>query len=231
MLGLLALGASVGLVDPGPQAGPSAALDPADAAAAAHDPDARLHAAIEAALHAHVPGMAGREWMLHDLERTDAGPGEPAFIVATGALATAGAPETQVRLTGRFDPAAGELRRVAYRLQPSATDEHRDPPAAEPCWNVQAAVNHAFTEVLPDEQVAFALGSAESTRVEGGGRRFDGTGIGTWNQGDARFLAFTLTLSSTGELVAFDYSTAQQMNQVHLSDAAAPAGLALSTDK
>ena len=231
VLGLLALGASVGLVEPGPAVGTSTALEPADAAAALHAPDARLHAAIEAALQAHVPGVAGRDWVLHDLERTDAGPGEPVFIVATGALATPGAPETQVRLTGRFDPAAGELRRVAYRLQPSATDEHREPPASEPHWNVQAAVNHAFTQVLPDEQVAFALGSAESTRVQGGGRRFDGSGIGTWNDADARFVAFTLTLSATGELVAFDYSTAQQMNQVHLSDAAAPAGLALSTDK
>ena len=84
----------------------------------------------------------------------------------------------------------------------------RDVPApVNPEWSVQTAVQEAFTEVLPDQPMRFALESAQSTRVEGGGRRFDGAGIGTFDGGDARFVAFTMMLSAQGELVEFDYQT------------------------
>ena len=78
-------------------------------------------------------------------------------------------------------------------------------PAPQGGWNLQEAVVQAFAAVLPDEPMAFALQSSQSSRVEGGGRRFEGSGIGTWGEGDARFVVFTLTLSSRGELVEFDY--------------------------
>lgn len=211
VLGLVVLGASVGLAEPNLPAAADARLHEDRAATiTAPAPPARLHAAIESALQANVPGMAGRHWVLHDLQGADGAPGAPAFIVATGVVTTPGGPDTHVRLTGRFDPGSGSLQRVAYRLQPSPARAHAEPAGAEARWSVQDAVNHAFTQVLPDERVAFALESAQSTRVEGGGRRFDGSGIGTWNQSETRFVAFTMTLSATGELVAFDYSTASE---------------------
>lgn len=207
-LGLLALSAAIGVALP--EGRTQAADQPADpAATAAVNPDLRLQTAIEDALLAHVPGAAGRNWVLQQLEREDTATGQPAFVVATGVLGTAGAPDTQVRLSGRFDPATGRLRGVSYRLQAPDAEPVAAPATGESRWNVQAAVNHAFTQVAPDERIAFALDSAEASRVEGGGRRFDGTGIGTWDAGEARHVAFTLTLSAAGELVAFDYSTAE----------------------
>ena len=76
-----------------------------------------------------------------------------------------------------------------------------------PGWSLKQAVEKAFAEVLPDDRMAFALESAQSSRVEGGGHRFEGSGIGTWGEGDTRFIVFTMTLSSQGELVEFDYGS------------------------
>lgn len=182
-----------------------APVSPAADDSAADDPVARLHAAIEDATRRQVPGTAGSGWVLHSLDRSDASLGGYEHIVATGVITTAGAADTLLRLSGSYDPGTGSLSRVSYRLQ--ADDEPaREAAATTATWSVQKAVQHAFSEVEPDAGVVFALDSAQSTRVEGGGRRFDGSGIGTWGQGDARFVAFTMTVSRDGELVAFDYS-------------------------
>lgn len=130
-----------------------------------------------------------------------------AALVASLGLLAPGAPESTPHLA---DKSAGidrshsgfELDRVSYRLQPS----EQPPDGAVSGGKVQRAVNYAFSQVLPDDQVAFALESAQSRRVEGGGHQFDGDGIATWRDGDARFVAFTMTLSARGELVEFDYS-------------------------
>jgi hypothetical protein len=82
------------------------------------------------------------------------------------------------------------------------------PTSADADLGVQQAVQSAFGEVLPDHPMHFALDSVQSSPVEGGGKRFDGSGFGTFDGGDGRFIAFTLTLSARGELVEFDYSTA-----------------------
>ena len=204
-LAALALAASLGLVAPG---APDTAAAPTDRAGAAEvavavDPTRQLHAAIEAAIHAHVPGAAGRDWVLGRVALTDAPSGAAQYVVATGIVAAPGARDTQVRLTGRYDPAGGGMDRVSYRLEPiaaAASDRSTE-------WTLQRAVNYAFSQVLPDEQVAFALESAQGSRVDGGGRRFEGAGIGTWADGEARFVSFAMTLSARGELVEFDYST------------------------
>ena len=84
-------------------------------------------------------------------------------------------------------------------------------PAASPVdadLGVQRAVQQAFGEVLPDQPMHFALDSVQASPVDGGGQRFEGSGLGTFGEGDGRFVAFTLTLSARGELVEFDYSTA-----------------------
>ena len=82
------------------------------------------------------------------------------------------------------------------------------PTSADADLGMQQAVQHAFAEVLPDQPMHFALDAVQASPVEGGGQRFEGSGIGTFKEGDARFVAFTLTLSSRGEMVEFDYSTA-----------------------
>jgi len=199
-LAALALVASVGFVTPSKE--PASAAGRAAPVIAA-DPLTRLETAVENAAYRHVPGASGSGWVPFGVERSEPGIDGRQFIVATGVITTAGAPDTRVRLTGRYDPATGELARVSYKLQPDTSGS----PVAGTGWSVQQAVQHAFGEVLPDQAMHFALDSAQSSRVEGGGRRFDGSGIGTWGEGDARFVAFTLTLSAQGELVEFDYST------------------------
>ena len=89
--------------------------------------------------------------------------------------------------------------RVAYTL------EAPEAPVADAAWSVELAVQQALSAQLPGQQVGFALDSAQSTRLEDGGRRFEGFGIGTWGNGEARFVSFTLALSADGQPVAFDY--------------------------
>ena len=199
-LAALALVASVGFVTPSKE--PASAAGRA-APVIATDPLTRLETAVENAAYRHVPGASGSGWVPFGVERSEPGVDGRQFVVATGVITTAGAPDTRVRLTGRYDPSTGELVRVSYKLQPATPSV----PEAGTGWSVQQAVQHAFGEVLPDQTMRFALDSAQSSRVEGGGRRFEGSGIGTWADGDARFVAFTLTLSARGELVEFDYST------------------------
>lgn len=196
----IALVASVGIVSPEPVL-PPAGVAPATVVSA--DPMARLHDAVETATRRHVPGAVGSDWVLHRIDRSEPGINGREFIVASGVITTAGAPDTRMRLTGYYDPATGQLGPVSFKLQPAAA-------AARPAdtgWSVQKAVQHAFGEVLPDQDMHFVLESAQASRVEGGGRRFEGSGIGTWGEGDTRFIAFELTLSARGELVEFDYST------------------------
>lgn len=72
---------------------------------------------------------------------------------------------------------------------------------------VAHAVQRAFADVLPDQPMRFALDTSQESPVAGGGRRYEGSGIATFNDGDPRFVSFTMTLSVRGELVEFDYST------------------------
>ena len=197
LFGAMALVASVGFVTPW------TAPAPAAEAGVAADPLVRLHDAVESATQHHVPGASDSAWVLHGVERSEPGMDGREFVVATGVISTAGAPDTRVRLSGRYNPSTGHLARVSYKLQPATPDS----PDAGNGWSVQRAVQRAFGEVLPDQPMQFALDSAQSSRVEGGGRRFEGSGIGKFKDGDARFIAFTLTLSARGEMVEFDYST------------------------
>lgn len=196
----LALVASVGFATP--WTSPEAAGE-RSAQAPAVDPLLRLHRAVEQATHRHVPGAAGSGWVLHGVKRSEPGIDGREFIVATGVITAAGAPDTMMRLTGRYDPDTGELTRVSYKLHSSTPTA----PSRDAGWSLQRAVQQAFAEVLPDQSIHFALASAQSSRVEGGGRRFEGSGIGTWADSDARFVAFTLTMSARGEMVEFDYRT------------------------
>lgn len=219
VLAVLTLAASIGLALPGTGPEPAAfAATPMDAAADEAAPVAYdvsltgLHSAVEAAVRSHVPGFAGKHWELQRLDHSDPDADGARRVVATGVVDGEDAPATGVQLTGRYDPATGELTRVGYRLQ--AADAAAPDPQADdtlrpdPAWSVQQAVQLALSESMPGHTVRFALDSAQSVRLDDGGRRFEGFGIGTWGSGGARFVAFTLVLSPDGEATAFDYGTA-----------------------
>lgn len=98
---------------------------------------------------------------------------------------------------------------VGFVTPPAAVDAAVPTAAsAQAGVDVQQAVQQAFGEVLPDQRMHFAMDAAQASPVDGGGQRFEGSGIATFNEGEAQFVAFTLTLSSRGELVEFDYSAA-----------------------
>ncbi|GAB2503710.1 hypothetical protein [Arenimonas alkanexedens] len=197
-LGAFALVASAGFATPWTAPGNNS-----EHVAVAADAAPSLHDAVENAAHRHVPGAAGQTWVLDSIQRSSPDIDGSAFIVASGRIMASDGAGTQVRLSGRYRPDTGEVSRVSYRLQAASPR----PVVADAAggWTLQQAVQHAFGEVLPDQPMQFVLSSAQSSRVEGGGRRFDGAGIGTWGEGDARFVAFTLTLSARGEMVVFDY--------------------------
>lgn len=215
VLAVLTLAASIGLVAPWMGREPAAVAAPVGAAAADDTPPAEgnaligLHAAVEAAVHEHVPGVGGNHWTLHRLDHSDPDFDGVRRVVAHGLIAAPGSPGTGLQLTGRYDPVSGQLTQVSYRLRPAVveTAAHEAGGKPAPTWNVQRAVQQALSEALPGQAVHFALDSAESTRLQDGGRRFEGFGIGTWGDGGARFVAFTLVLSGDGQPVAFDYGT------------------------
>jgi hypothetical protein len=201
-LGSLALAVSMGLASPWWRAPPPAA--PA-AAASAPDlpgptPEQRLHDAVESAARRHVPGAAGEDWRLDRIDVSDIGDGGVQHIVASGLLASAGDVGTKVRLSGRYDSAAGELSRVSYRLLPAS----RPLPEPGPAWNLQQAVQQSLAKAHPGVGVSFALDSAQGSRLERGGRRFEGFGLAVVD-GETRFVAFTLDLSAQGQSLAFDF--------------------------
>ena len=210
----LTLAAAVGMATPGMVREPAAVSFAGDAARHAPMPlatlgaeDIALHDAVEMAVRDHVPGIAGNDWTLHRLDQTDPDAGGVRRVVAEGVVTPAGGPGTDVRLTGRFDPASGGLTQVAYRLQPPAAARAASGDGHARAWSIQASVQQALDEALPGEDVRFALDSAQATRLPDGERRFDGFGIGTWGKGEARFVAFSLVLSKEGRPVAFDYGT------------------------
>ena len=218
VLAVLTLAASIGLVSPWMGREPAAVAAPMGAAVdepmpqpAYDDSITGLHAAVEAAVRAHVPGIDGNNWTLNRLDHSDPDANGARRVVAYGVIATPGAPGTGVQLTGRYDPRTGEMTQVAYQLRPdaAASADGRKGVADKPVgtWSVQREVQRALAAALPGQTVRFALDSAQSTRLQDGGRRFEGFGIGTWDGGRARFVAFTLELSADGQPVAFDYGT------------------------
>lgn len=218
-IAVLALAVSIGVAAPWIAHEPVAAAVPMDVASFdgndlphANDiPLAGMHAAVNAAVQTHVPGVSGNDWALHRLEHSDPDAEGVRRVVAQGIIATPGAPDTAIHLTGRYDPATGELTKLTYRLRPSVVpvSASLDTGATGPAttWSVELAVQQALSESLPGQEVRFALDSAQATRVPGGGRRFEGFGIGSWGDGQARFVAFTLVLSDDGQPVRFDYGT------------------------
>jgi len=166
---------------------------------------ARVQAAVERAASRHVPGASGRGWVLHQLDQSGPRADGTRRIVARGLLGTPGDPGTHLKMTGIYDPEADVLRRVSYELKaPAQTKPPRETGLA-PAWSVQSAVQQAMADAAADPSARFALDSAQSLRLEDGGRRFEGVGIGRVQGGEAMFVSFTLELSRDGETVGFDY--------------------------
>jgi hypothetical protein len=175
------------------------------ATSVAATPAARVQAAVERAASRHVPGARGRGWVLHQLDQSDPRADGTRRIVARGLLGTPGDPGTHVKMTGIYDPEGDVLRRVSYELKaPAQPKPPRDTDLA-PAWTVQGAVQQAMADAAADPSARFALDSAQSLRLEDGGRRFEGVGIGRVQGGEAMFVSFTLELSRDGETVGFDY--------------------------
>lgn len=80
--------------------------------------------------------------------------------------------------------------------------------AVAAAWTLQSAVQQQLRTGLGGTDVAFSLVSAQSTRLDRGGRRFDGAGLALLDEGDTRFVAFTLSLDADGQVTGFDYGLA-----------------------
>ena len=202
--GALTLAVSVGLASPWLQA-PEPAPDPqpyTQEHAAVATPQQRLQAAVEAAARRHIPGAAASRWTLDRLDLSEFDDSGAQHVVATGSIAEPGAPETRVRLSGHYDPENGAVSRVRYRLLPAA---RLAPDLSQaPAWSLQEAVEQSLAKAHPEATVRFALDSAQASRLDRGGRRFEGFGLAMLN-GETRFVAFTLDLSAQGQSLAFAF--------------------------
>lgn len=116
---------------------------------------------------------------------------------------------------GSFAAAAGLA--LALSANVGATAPSRSPDAltgaeqraaVAPGWTVQGAVQDQLRTELADTQVDFSLVSAQTTRLEHGGRRFDGAGLAQLDGSETRFVAFTLSLDADGEISNFGYGLA-----------------------
>lgn len=218
--GALTLAVSVGLASPWLGGGQPEAPAPMTAATLATpaSPQARLRTAVETAVRQNIPGAAASDWTPDRLDLSDSDPAGMQHLVATGTLATPGAPETRVRLSGRYDGSAGTLSRISYRLLPGG---HLAPDrtVSAPAWSLQDAVEQSLAQAHPESTVRFALDSAQASRLERGGRRFEGFGLAVMD-GDTRFVAFTLDLSAQGQSLAFDFGPEEFVAEPELGLAA-----------
>ena len=80
--------------------------------------------------------------------------------------------------------------------------------AVAPGWTVQSSVQEQRSAKLSGTDVAFSLVSAQATRLDQGGRRFDGAGLAQLDGEEVRFVSFSLSVDPDGRVSAFDYGMA-----------------------
>lgn len=80
--------------------------------------------------------------------------------------------------------------------------------AVAPGWTVQSSVQEQLSAKLSGTDVAFSLVSAQATRLDQGGRRFDGAGLAQLDREEVRFVSFSLSVDPDGRVSAFDYGMA-----------------------
>ncbi|WP_374602950.1 hypothetical protein [Arenimonas sp.] len=153
---------------------------------------------------------------------TDADLAWAAQAFAPRATATAAAPASPARGRSRTLMGLGTLAAVAgLALALSANvGATAAPPAPEslaggaskaavaPGWTVQSTVEDHLSADLAGKDVAFSLVSAEATRLDQGGRRFDGSGLAQLDGQETRFVSFSLSVDVDGSVSAFDYGMA-----------------------
>lgn len=116
---------------------------------------------------------------------------------------------------GSLAAAAGLALALSANVGATAPQRSQDalPGAAQraavaPGWTVQDTVQDQLRHELDGTDVAFSLVSAQTTRLEYGGRRFDGAGLAQLDGAETRFVAFTLSLDADGEVSHFGYGLA-----------------------
>ncbi|MFH1599919.1 MAG: hypothetical protein ABIH12_06575 [Pseudomonadota bacterium] len=80
--------------------------------------------------------------------------------------------------------------------------------AVAPGWTVQSSVQEQLSAKFSGTDVAFSLVSAQATRLDQGGRRFDGAGLAQLDGEEVRFVSFSLSVDPDGRVSAFDYGMA-----------------------
>lgn len=100
----------------------------------------------------------------------------------------------------------GATTRTQAPGSPHAGDASRGSMA--PDWTVQSSVQDQLRADLAGTDVAFSLVSAQATRLDEGGRRFDGAGLAQLDGQETRFVAFSLSVDLDGHVSAFDYGMA-----------------------
>ncbi|WP_188665712.1 hypothetical protein [Arenimonas soli] len=117
---------------------------------------------------------------------------------------------------GKLAAAAGLALVLAGHAGAASTTRAPDSPLAggaaratvTPGWTVQASVQEQLRADLAGTKVAFSLVSAQATRLDRGGRRFEGSGLAQLDGRETRFVSFSLSVDLDGRVSAFDYGMA-----------------------
>lgn len=117
---------------------------------------------------------------------------------------------------GKLAAAAGLALVLAGHAGAASTTRAPDSPhaggaalaTATPGWTVQSSVQEQLRADLAGTRVAFSLVSAQATRLDRGGRRFEGSGLAQLNGRETRFVSFSLSVDLDGRVSAFDYGMA-----------------------
>lgn len=97
---------------------------------------------------------------------------------------------------------------TAPRTAPDSLAGGSSREAVAPGWTVQSSVQEQLRAKLTGTDVAFSLVSAQATRLDEGGRRFDGAGLAQLDGEEVRFVSFSLSVDPDGRVSAFDYGMA-----------------------
>ena len=114
----------------------------------------------------------------------------------------------QRRGGGRAAPGLSGWRLLSLRGLAGAGTGGAGRAGVAPGWTVQSSVQEQLRAELTGTDVAFSLVSAQATRLDQGGRRFDGAGLAQLDGGEVRFVSFSLSVDPDGRVSAFDYGMA-----------------------
>lgn len=158
-----------------------------------------------------------------DLTEADLAWAAQAFAPRAAAVAAAATPPAPARGLapavmglGKLAAVAGLALVLAANVGAATRTQAPDSPHAgdasrgsvAPGWTVQSSVQDQLRADLAGTDVAFSLVSAQATRLDEGGRRFDGAGLAQLDGQETRFVSFSLSVDPDGRVSAFDYGMA-----------------------